>query len=564
VVYDLGYSPDGKHLASASWDGTVRIWDTKTAQTVRTLGEHEGHVEFVSYSPDGATIYTLAADGIRAWDVATGTVRQTFKPEWRPWSLTVRPDGRMLAVGGADGLIRLLDPVTLREVRVLDGHRYPVRAIAFSPSCDLLASGDGDMGRDDVGEVKVWEVASGREIFGFRNHTDPILRVAFADNTRLASASQDQTVKIWDLQSGQEALTLRAHTDTVRCVAFSRDGRRLASAGADRLIHIWDTETVEGEVLPDHRGTAPTRTIAAHADRALAVAFRPDGQEIASVGADRAIRTWDPLQTSPDPGPVRSLDLRLLGEKVPRYDADYFAVTYSPDGRQIATANTAGTVLILDAAGRPLHVLTGHGAGPIRGLAYRPDGRQLASAGWDRRVMIWDVKSGKKVLSLDNHTEPVNAVAYAPDGRWLASAANDQTIRIWDAETGAEMRVVRGHTSGVCGLAVSPDGTLLASAGNDGTVRLWNTMTWQVRSVLRQHTAGVRAVAFAPDGRWLASAGNDWTVRVYRAADGEEVTVLRAHADRVHGLAFSPDGQTLASAGYDGTVRLWDAAALDQ
>jgi WD40 repeat protein len=564
VVYDLAYSPDGRRLASASWDGTVRVWNTATEETVLTLGGHGGHVEFVCYSPDGGTIYTLASDQtIRSWDAATGGLRDTYKPEWRPWSLTVSPHGDLLAVGGAEGRVRLLDATTWREVRRFEGHRYPVRAIAFSPQGDLLATGDGDMGRDDVGEVKVWEVSSGREIFDFRNHTDPILRVAFANNTRLASASQDQTVKIWDLQSGQEALTLRAHNDTVRCVAFSRDGKRLASAGADRLIHIWDATPIQDEELPDTRGTAPLRTIAAHLDRALAVAFRPDGKEIASVGADRAIRTWDPLPDGRGSEPLHVFELAQLGDRVPGSDSDYFAVAYSPDGTRIATANTAGTVLILDAAGHVQRVLSGHGAGPIRGLAFRPGGRQLASAGWDRTVIVWDIETGKKLQSLERHTEPVNGVVYAPDGRWLASAGNDQTVRIWDADTGEELRVLRGHTSGAYGLAVSPDGSILASAGNDSTVRMWNTSTWQVRAVLRRHTAGVRAVAFAPDGRRLASAGNDWTVRLWRVSDGEEVTILRAHTDRVHGLAFSPDGHTLASAGYDGTVRLWDAASLN-
>jgi WD40 repeat protein/tRNA A-37 threonylcarbamoyl transferase component Bud32 len=565
VIYDLSYSPDGTRLASASWDGTVRVWDTATRGTVLTLGGHGGHVEFVRYSPDGRRIYSLAADqSIRAWDAATGRLQDTFRPGWRPWSLSVSADGKLLGVGCADGVVRLLEAATWREVRLLEGHRYPVRAIAFSPKGDLLATGDGDMGRDDVGEVKVWEVPSGREIFGFRNHTDPILRVAFADNTRLASASQDQTVKIWDLQTGQEALTLRAHSDTVRCVAFSSDGRRLASAGADRLVHVWDTAAIPGDTAPAKRGTAPIRTIAAHADRALAVAFGRDGREIASVGADRTIRTWDPLATSLGSEPLQAFQLPRLGDRVPGADADYFAVTYSPEGDQIATANTAGTVLILDATGHPIHVLTGHGAGPIRGLAYRPRRRQLASAGWDRSVVVWDVEVGKKLRSLQGHTEPVNGVAYAPDGHWLASAGNDQTVRIWDAESGVELRSLRGHSSGVLAVAVSPDGSVLASVGNDGTVRLWDTTIWRVRAVLREHTSGVRAVAFAPDGRRFATAGNDWTVRVWRASDGEEVTALRGHTDRVHGLAFSPDGRTLASVGYDGTVRLWDAAALDE
>jgi WD40 repeat protein/tRNA A-37 threonylcarbamoyl transferase component Bud32 len=564
VVYDVAYSPDGRRLATASWDGTVRTWDSNTGAAIRVLGGHGGHAEFVVYGADGKTLFSLAGEGgdsrggaIRAWDAETGKLRKAFDFEWKPWSLAASPDGHTLAVGGADSVVRIVDSETGAELRRLVGHVNPVRAVAFGPTGRLLASGDGDVGRDDAGEVKVWDVNTGRALHTFRGHTDPIFRLAFSpNNTRLASASQDHTVKIWELSSGQEVLTLHGHSDAVRAVAFSPDGWRLASAGADRVIRVWDATPSEGGSPTRH-----VKSIAAHAGRALGVAFRPDGRAIASVGGDRTLRVWDLGRDEP----TAVIDMATLVNAVPDAVSDYFAVTFDAAGQRLITVNSFGVLAAIDIESR--HVawtVRGHGPGPVREIAVRPGGRHLATASWDRTVRIWNAENGEAVHTLTGHSEPVNAVAYSPDGRWLASASNDQTVRIWEADTGREMRSLRRHPGAVCSVAFSPDGRLLASAGNDGSMRLWDTATWQERAVMQKHNSGVRTLAFSPDGRLLASGGDDWTVRLWHVADGEELAVFRGHTDRVHGLAFSPAGKLIASAGYDGAVKLWDVADLDE
>ena len=270
-------------------------------------------------------------------------------------------------------------------------------------------------------------------------------------------------------------------------------------------MRIWDGSAWDGPPRWFER-----ESFVGHTDRALGIAFHPDGQHLASVGGDWTLRVWQRGQSEA----VRSIDLRQIDNddlKTPA--SDYFAVTYSGDGRQLFTASSAGPVVVLDATtGRFVTALRGHVVGPIRGLTLRPDGKELATASWDRSVRVWDLVERREKLTLAHHSEPVNGVAYSPDGHWLASASYDQTVRLWDVRSGDELRPPLMHPGGVFGVAISPDGKLLASAGNDGFIRLWDTADWHERPPLVGHRAAVRAVVFSPDGRWLASGGHDWTV----------------------------------------------------
>jgi WD40 repeat protein/serine/threonine protein kinase len=559
VVYHLAFSPDSRRLATASWDRTARIWDVRTGACVCVLRGHSEAVNRVAFRPDGKELVTLSNDRtLRFWDAESGRLLRTLSaelaPRWAVNHLAYSPDGQLLALVGPDSNVRLWDAVTCREVSVLEGHGAVTRAVAFSRDGRLLASGDGEVSRSDPGEIRIWRVPDGRPLWILRGHTDAIYSVAFSpDGHRLVSASADQTVKLWDLATGQEALTLHGHTDQVRSAEFSPDGLRLATAGADKVIRLWDG-TPWSEASP----TRELRTLPGPTARLFGAAVRPDGRRWAAVG-EYMIRTWegDPGVLAGNAADARTYELPHL---------DFFALAFRPNSGQLATAGSDGSVLLLDAAGRVERTLPsrpsrhgdGHAGGPIKGLAFTPDGRRLASASWDRTVRVWDVDEGRTVLVLRDHTEPVLAVAVSPDGSWVASASADRTVKVWDANTGAVVRTLTGHTGGVQAVQFSPQGDLLASAGRDKSIRLWKVPTWQEMSILHGHTAPVRALAFSPGGGRLASGSDDWTIRVWRPETGEELATLRGHTGRISGVAFTPDRSAIISASYDGTVKVWD------
>jgi WD40 repeat protein len=435
------------------------------------------------------------------------------------------PDGHRLATTDV-GVVRVWDAAGGREVLTLKGHRGLVQGVAWSPDGRRLASA-GDT-------VRLWDATSGREVLTLKGHAHGVLGVAWSpDGRRLASSGSDGTLRVWDAASGRELLTLKAHRGQVRGVAFSPHGRRLASAGLDGAVRLWDAASGR-EVF----------TLKGHADSVRAVTWSPRGRRLASAGADGTVRVWDAASG-------REV-LTLRG-----HAGTVYSVAYSPDGRRLASAVADGTIRLWEAvSGREVLTLKGH-AGLVLSVAFSPDGRRLATAGLDGAVRLWDAASSLEALTLRLQPGTVPAVAWSPDDR--LATTDEGVVRVWDAASGRELLTLKGYLA-----AWGPDGRCLASAGPDGRVRVWDAASGRELLTLQRH-GGINqswwGMGYSPDGRRLAGVDGDGTVWLWDAASGRQVLAFKAHAGQVYGLAYSPDGRRLAGAGGDGSVRLWDAAS---
>lgn len=442
-------------------------------------------------------------------------------------AVSFSPDGRVLASSSLDNTIKLWDLASGREIRTLRGHSGSVTAVAFAPDGATLVSA----GRDRT--LKIWNAASGVELKTLSGHDSIFLGVAVSPSGQIASASYDNKVLIWNPATGEQERVLRSDAP-VRSVAYSADGSLLTSAGDDQVVRVWDAQ----------RGSA-LRELKGHASGVLSVAMTRDGQMIAAGALDGTIRLWHEASGQ---------EQRVLQG----HTAAVTGVAFSPDGRLIASASNDNSVRLWDvASGREVRKLVGQ-VGGVNTVAFAPSGKTLAGAGLDKAVHLWDVASGAQHSVLRGRASEVRAAEFSPDGAKLAVAGADAIVRVWDMVSGKLSRSLSGHVGVVNVLRFSPDGRTLASAGRDQTVRLWDWAAGKELSVLRaQQGTETHALAFSPDGLRLASAGNDDAIQIWDVAKGSALSALTGHRGSVRGLAFSPDGTRLASASYDNTVRIW-------
>ncbi len=303
----------------------------------------------------------LASTGVAVPPAALGLIRTFTGHTQAVRSAALSPDGRFAVSGGDDDELRLWDIATGKQVRALTGHTDQVWSVAFSPDGKhILSSGDDRT-------VRLWEAASGKEVRRFTGHTDNVNRVAFSPDGRFAvSGSDDKTLRLWVVQTGKEMRRFEGHQKPIWGAAFSRDGKKIVSGAEDRTVGVWNADT--GQEL---------QTLEGHGDFVLTVAFLPDGKRVLSGGKDRTVRLWDV------------------------------------------------------AARKELKRFTGH-TGTVYCVAVSPDGRRVLSSGDDKTVRLWDVDTGAELHRFTGHTEEVGSVVFSADGRHCLSAGADKTVRLWE------------------------------------------------------------------------------------------------------------------------------------
>jgi serine/threonine protein kinase/WD40 repeat protein len=282
-------SPDGRQAASASFDGTLCLWDLETGREVRRFrdnpGFDTGFMTTVAYSPDGRR---LASGGhgltLQLWDVQTGRLLRRFwghtgpLPPAHHHCLTFSSDGRYLFSGNQDQTVRKWDVDTGKEVRRFDLHADDGNFLAFSPDSRHYLSGHS--GRS----LRLWHLESGKEVRHFEGDTGLINRATFSLDGRrvLSTAETDKTLRVWDAETGRQLRRLDVPFDIRGQVALSSDGRRALMSGKDATVRVWDLE--EGRELYRYEG---------HGDHVWASVFMPDGRRVLSGGTDNLLQLWE-------------------------------------------------------------------------------------------------------------------------------------------------------------------------------------------------------------------------------------------------------------------------------
>jgi WD40 repeat protein/DNA-binding SARP family transcriptional activator/class 3 adenylate cyclase len=447
--FDIGWSPDGRWIATASLDDTARIWDAETGEVRFTLHGHTSGVMSLDWSPDATRLVTGSQDGTaKVWEVtATGTreLLSLAAQDTRTgvWGVAFSPDGSRVMTG-AGGITPALQ---IWDVSVAGGAEWVNLPAPGYPAAEFMPDG-----RRVV--TSAWE---GR---------DP----------RPAPA---RAVTIWDLQTGRDLRTIGPAADQFWFSALdvSPDGGSLALGGGSNTVDFggasavraWDAST--GEELYRTRHQLDVND----------VAFSPDGEHLATA-------SWD--------GTAKIVDRSGRVIRVLEGDASLSDVAFSSDGRLVATA-VFGTsprehVRIWDwernqvfrtiSAGSPYPQVDPQ-------VDFDPTGRRVAITRSDGHAEVWDVDSGVRVVVLAGPPGGVKDATFSPDGSRIATASADGSVRLFDADTGAQQLVLRGSGCAVEGVAFSPDGTKLASTSWCDGVRIWALDIDDLLEIARQEVA---------------------------------------------------------------------------
>ncbi len=520
-VGSLAISPDRTKLAigsSSSMRGaTIRIYDTKTLQPVRSLREDADAANSMVFSPDGKQLIVGGGkSSVSIWDVDPPVPKPEVLPANGTVFLDVSRDGKMLAAGSMNQETNTF-PVLLWNIsdkekrsKELLGHGGKVTSVAFSPNGDMLATG-----------------------------------------------SMDRTVRLWDPRTGYP-LRVLSYASRVFCVAFSRRGHYLAIGLEDGSIKLYDAiEKLDGPTLIGHHH--PVTSLSFGAGRVLFSSdnkrlSEPDDPELLFAESSKTtVKEWDVSALTREQTPFRFTK-----------EGSLRGLVYSGDGKVLVAPSDENTTFFDAETNKPIEMPEEQKL-KIFSAAFSPDNKLMASTELDRNsrgvIVIRSLPDLKPVgESMDG--SGVLYLAFSPSSKFLVTCTADSDVEVWDA--GSSKPVAAWRPDGILTAIAFPADDKVITLHNTGEVNVWNVNSQKLltKFQLSRKDTDVEAESFAvsPDGRYFAAAFADGTAVLYNGA-GTPIATFKSQAEDAPILAFSSNGRLLATGGVEGTVKLWDTTS---
>ncbi|WP_017652542.1 eIF2A-related protein [Fortiea contorta] len=560
------FSDDGKLIAAASDDQTIKIWNLQ-GKLINTITNKQGRFTAVAFSPDSQLIAAASTDKtIKIYGI-DGKLISTFAGHTDiTTDVAFSYDGKIVASASRDKTIKLWS-LNGSLIKTWNAHNGWVNTIKFSPDNQTIASG----GEDNL--VKLWRTADAKLIRTLTGHQERVTCVKFSpDGKMIAAASDDKTIKIWN-SPGKLLQTLEGNNNQINSISFSPNQQLLAVADVDGIVKIWQNKNqVKTEFVVQ-------QTLLSHGAQVTDVNFSPDGKILASASADKTVRLWEfPKTSQPEyagsfysvsfsqkrqlfaaagwDGKIKIWANNGIVKLIPHHRI-IFALDFSPNGKIIAAASDDKTIKLWDTQnGKIIQTLTGH-TERVTSVSFSPNGKTLASGSADKTIKLWRVADGKLLKTIKTGTEEITSVSFSPDNQMLASGSYDKTVKLWKLD-GSLVKNLPGHGLAIASVKFSPDGTIIASASMDNTIKLWQIADGTLINTLAGHNNGVTSLSFLPHTSILASGSADNTIKLWNISDGSLIKTLAGHPGKVNSISFSPDGKILVSGSEDSGLTLWD------
>ncbi|MBD1860074.1 MULTISPECIES: toll/interleukin-1 receptor domain-containing protein [Trichocoleus] len=587
----ISASPDGKMIATASTDGTARLW-SQTGRFLKTL-QHDDDVLKVSFSPDGQTIATYSRDQtVKLWN-HQGESFNTLKHDDEILEYSFSPDGQIIATYSQDRTVKLWD----RQGKPLKTLPFTSDVIgaSFSPNSQWLVT------LTQNGQIQLW-TSQGKSI---RTIKQAGVRVAtFSPDSQTIATVTQQEIILRRLTGNKTGSTRIERVEDITGFTFSPDGQKLALT-FEKGILLWSRQQQKPQTLPQSRVNS--------------IQFSPNSQTFLSASNDRTVTLWrlngEKLQTFRHDDPVykaifiphASLIMTLSGKSVVKiwnlenpyskflvgHTKQVYGAVFSPNGQTIATRSGDGTARLWHRKGQLTKILKGPNL-PLPAIGFHPGSTSVATVNRDEEFILWTL-DGKPIFRRKlPYQVKLSSLSFSQNGQRIAIAMQSgdySTVQIWSlagitiktlpgdqrsptfnpkypilttathnkvylwTQDGQALRKLDKHHAILHKVSFSPDGTMIATASADGTAKLW---TLQGREIVTlKHNDRVQDVQFSHDGQTVATASDDRTAKLWNLK-GQELQTLSDHRDRVFQVSFSPDRQTIATASNDNMIRFWN------
>ncbi len=521
VVASFAFTADGRFLLEGDQASYIRIWDAATGAHIRDIGG-AGVVTAIGLDPLQPHVLASATDGmVRGWNYETAQPVGGIQTSPLKGMIVVPGETTRLVTLGDDGSLKLMNWPAVPP-KNLQGHSNQVAGVAVSPDGKWILTGGLDQ------QVNLSKSEDGSFVRSFPGQTGPTTAVAFnAASTLAAAASQTGTIKFWNVADGADHGVLTGHTGAVFDIAFHAERNEIVSAGNDATIRVW--------TVP-----APATSWAGAAGTIAEIVSSSKGEFLASVGADKAIRLWNPATGA-------------LTKTLDGFEQPLTAVALSADDQWIAAGDAAGQIHLRKPDGTAGGVRKAYD-GAIGKLVWKPDSKQIVACGSDGKVKSFAVPftdAAEPLKVIDADTVRIYSLAQSKDGTQLFTAGEDKLVKLWNAD-GQMARQFGPYPNPVRRLDLSADGTMIAAVGDPSGgqthVHIWNVADG---AVIRDLDSGVGVTGgnFLPDGSF-AVYGADRKARRYELKTPLLLEIVEFPTPITAGLSLG-DGQTLISGGAD-------------
>jgi WD40 repeat protein len=406
----------------------------------------------VTFASDAETAIISAHDSrVTNWKLNPLSPGVTYWQKVLVGHVALSADGKILATGGNDNLLKVWRAESGQELRLLRGHTAAISHLALSADGKTLISADIN------NEIKVWATDPAEDA-NVLTHDGIVVHTAISPDDEMLATSDPNffTVRLWNLRT--RAATPFISKDKAQ-VAFSPDGKWLAIGRFNGPVELWDRMSMPYRKAQVVMGLS---AIGYHLN------FSPDSRILAFRAAGDVVELWDVAAQ------------KSLGQ-LQNHSSVACGTAFSSDGKLIATGSDS-QVRIFQVRSQRLLATIGAQDSSIRSVCFSPDASVLAAASGNAQVRRWNISDPTRprpLPPLTGHTAFVPQIAFSPDGKTLATASYDSTLRLWNAALGQEVAVLRGHSAVVQCLTWSADGQAIFTGSGDATVRIWRAPSWE-------------------------------------------------------------------------------------